>query len=65
MLTTHTECSHPAHRLYAWTAYDGVLVVCCCACGAVLQGAAPEPGTPEADASAARAAELQRRVFQC
>jgi hypothetical protein len=32
-------CAHPPKRLYAWTAYDGELAVCCCDCGAVLQGA--------------------------
>ena len=31
-------CAHPPKRLYAW-AYDGELAVCCCDCGAVLQGA--------------------------
>lgn len=31
-------CTHPAHRLHAWHVYDNTLVVCCCDCGAVLQG---------------------------
>jgi hypothetical protein len=35
-----TPCQHPPTRLYAWYAHDGTLVVCCCDCGAVLQGTA-------------------------
>jgi hypothetical protein len=33
------ECTHPPSRLYAWRAYDETLVVTCCECGSVLQGA--------------------------
>jgi hypothetical protein len=33
------ECSHPARRLYSWTAFDGRICVCCCECGEVLKGA--------------------------
>jgi hypothetical protein len=36
------ECDHPPRRLYAWVAFDGGLVVCCCECGAVLSGGAAE-----------------------
>jgi hypothetical protein len=36
------ECNHPPTRLYAWNAFDGVLCVACCDCGAVLKGAAEE-----------------------
>lgn len=36
-------CPHPPTRLYAWHAQDGVLCVACCACGAVLRGAADSP----------------------
>jgi hypothetical protein len=36
------ECTHPEERLFAWWAYDGSLCVCCCECGAVLQGAAED-----------------------
>lgn len=39
------ECVHPPSRNYSWFAADKTLCVCCCECGAVLQGAAPE-GTP-------------------
>lgn len=34
---TDAACAHPADRLFAWTAVDGTLCVCCCACGAVLK----------------------------
>lgn len=34
------KCTHPPARLFAWIAYDGTLVVCCCECGQVLRGAA-------------------------
>lgn len=34
------ECPHPGPNQWAWFAYDGTLCVCCCACGAVLQGGA-------------------------
>jgi hypothetical protein len=33
------ECRHPAHRIFAWMAYDGELCATCCHCGAVLKGA--------------------------
>lgn len=33
------SCKHPPSRLYSWTAFDGVLCVACCECGAVLRGA--------------------------
>jgi hypothetical protein len=32
-------CSHPATRLYAWTAGDGTRCVACNECGAALEGA--------------------------
>ena len=41
-------CHHPAERRYAWFARDDtqpggdVLVIACCDCGQVLQGAADE-----------------------
>ena len=41
-------CHHPAERRYAWFARDDtqpggdVLVITCCDCGQVLQGAADE-----------------------
>lgn len=31
-------CQHPPSRYYGWVAYDGVLCVVCCDCGAVLHG---------------------------
>ena len=34
-------CKHPPERLYSWTAYDGVVCVGCCECGASLAGALP------------------------
>jgi hypothetical protein len=33
-------CKHPVTRQYAWHAFDGTLVVCCCDCGDVLKGSA-------------------------
>ena len=38
--TSKRECRHPAHRIFAWRAYDGELCAACCDCGAVLKGAA-------------------------
>ena len=35
-------CPHPPERLYAWVAYDGTLCVCCCDCGKILKGEAPD-----------------------
>lgn len=32
-------CLHPLTRQYAWVAYNGVMCIACCACGAVLRGA--------------------------
>jgi hypothetical protein len=32
------DCKHKPHDLYAWTAYDGTLCICCCRCGKVLKG---------------------------
>lgn len=41
MTTEETPtCKHPPTRLYTWFAYDGVLCIGCCDCGAVLAGAA-------------------------
>jgi hypothetical protein len=34
-------CKHPPERLYSWTAYDGVVCVSCCECGASLAGSLP------------------------
>jgi hypothetical protein len=37
-------CPHPPSRLWAWTALDKTLCVCCCECGAVLRGGATLEG---------------------
>lgn len=38
--TNKDECPHPITRQFAWHAFDGTLVVCCCECGKVLRGVA-------------------------
>ena len=37
--TIKATCPHPTRRLFTWWVRD-VLCVCCCECGAVLQGGA-------------------------
>lgn len=46
-------CLHPISRQYTWFAYGDTglldtLCICCCDCGAVLQGAASGPDDAEA-----------------
>lgn len=52
-----SACTHPAARRYAWFAYGesglvDTLCVCCCDCGAVLQGGAGPAADETAPASA-------------
>lgn len=35
---SEAACRHPHTRHWAWYAYDGVLCIACCDCGAVLSG---------------------------
>ena len=39
-LAAGDACPHPPARLYSWTAADDTFCICCCDCGAVLDGAA-------------------------
>ena len=47
MNTKVIPCQHPPSRYWTWFAYDmvaerDILCVCCCDCGKVLAGAAPD-----------------------
>lgn len=59
------ECTHPAHRVYTWFAFDDTLCAACCDCGKVLAGAAPEPDEPsETERARAEVARLELALHQ-
>lgn len=63
------ECKHPANRLHAWMAHDGVMCVACCDCGQPLafqkmrperRMAWPSPAMPPPHVAGIQCAEIQK-----